>query len=849
MSKYSQTPGCYTLPLGSDMLWHLASHRIERQDNDCIIILPTDRAVHRLKRILYKLNPEISERTVIISYDKFVESKNTNTTTHNQILWSLIDDPKVLNEFFLSSTPRLEQKQQLCTALSSALSELFAHEIEISKIEPIAQNDTSTSQLLGVIKRFQGLMQQHLMTHPATALNEGIRRFHDQLSSTHETVYLVIDGPIPLSLQHFAAALIPHHFVWVYGNIPIAECNPHDPNYCYRSLFNLIVQTGHTIHPLPVYAHRRPLIDELQQPLFRAKNISGAFNDIHFIESKDPVTLAHQIVKIAKDAFSDTVRSVSIVTPSRDLANIIHLAANCSNILVDDSFGHTLNETLFGSLLLNLMHYFKDPRNYKLLLDILMHPLLHKYWAELPSKIDEYGRTKQVSFMSALRTYSPEDDTENELLLELIQLTQLTRYETFDKVVAFAHDCLNKWKIDPNVFPEYQEINLLAESAHQLEAFEYILSTTPFRTITPKEHHIKIMGPLEVRLTHPKFVIIADLNEGEWPISTPSNPWLHARLREQLGLPNAAQITGVSSKILMSLLGCQKVYLCRTTHQSNHPTTPSRWWERIKMISHLNKVTINSSSKNESDIRQPLTQLSSFKIPNELIPKRISISQFHLLLNDPSQFILNCVLKLEELPHWEAPADSRHKGIIVHDALENAIKQNLSIESTLKYAIDKLHKIELDAHERMFWTSQVTDYIHSFYKLHNETAPKHTWTEILGEWTVNTQYGSIVIVGKADRIDLRNDGTLHIIDYKTGTIPAKQSVYQGLTPQLPLLGIMALRGCFQNIPSTSPFILSYWGLKDSERINFLFDELSHLEEQFVTRIEQLLDTKTVYALA
>lgn len=848
MSKYSLIPGCYSLPLGSDLLWHLANHLSSTQTKGALILLPTDRAIHRLNRILYKLNPEILAHTTLKAYDELASSITSKASTMPQILWSLIDDPQVLDDFFFSNTPTTEQKQQLCSALNATLSELFTHEIDHTDVEQLSGNDASTRQLSSLLKRYNSHIKKLNTTHPATALNQGVRLFHQQLTSIHQTVYLIIDGPIPLSLQQLALALSTDHFVWIYGDPSSSECQPHDLRYCYHSMANRYKDAGHSIHPLPLYAHRKPLIDELQRPVYNSRNISGSFKNLHFIESKDAISLAHHIVKIAKASFSKTVRIVSVVTPNRVLAKIIHHTAVASNILVDDSCGISLHETNLGSVLLSLFRYFIDPTNYKLLLDILMHPMMLGYWRDLPLKLDEFGRRKQVSFMAALQSYTPDDDIESEHLLELIRLTQPSIHRTFDEMLTYALDTLRKWNINANEFPEYKIISELAHSLEELEVFEYILKSTPYRTLTPKDHHLQIMGPLEARLTQPKVVIIADLNEGDWPISTSSNPWLHSKLRDQLGLPNSAQLTGVSSKVLLSLLGCQTVYLCRTTHQNNQPTQPSRWWERLKIIGQLNRLTpgLHSLSENPS-VKEPST-LNSFRIPPELIPKRISISTVHLLINNPTEFFLNCILKLEPLAAWETPADLRDKGIIIHKALEVGLKQNMSVDQMITYALNYVYDLDLDPHEHMFWKAQITEQLYNFHNLHQETQPQQTWTEVSGEWTINTQFGSIVIVGKADRIDVLSDGSLHIIDYKTGTPPSKQSVYQGLTPQLPLLGIMAARGCFKEISSSQPFMVSYWDLKEGKTINFLFDEIEQLEREYVKHLEKLLGPSTEFDL-
>src|SRR5579871_6273279 len=67
--------------------------------------------------------------------------------------------------------------------------------------------------------------------------------------------------------------------------------------------------------------------------------------------------------------------------------------------------------------------------------------------------------------------------------------------------------------------------------------------------------------------------------------------------------------------------------------------------------------------------------------------------------------------------------------------------------------------------------------------------------------------------GKADRIDRRNDGTLGIIDYKTGSAPSDRQIQTGYAPQLPLEALMASSGYFAGVPAGRVEKLEYWLLK------------------------------------
>lgn len=842
MNLIDLTPGCYTLPLGSDPLWWLATHLTDTNVAKPMVILPTQRTVNRLQRMLYKLNPALLSESRIIAYEDL--AKNSMSLIMSQcILWKVANRIHLKTNLFQGRLPSIQQRHQLTAAISSILTELYSHEITLDHI----QNKSENRELFDIINEYEILQTQHNHTHPTNILVQGIKSFHAHYTSVQHPIYLIIDGAIPPSLQHLAASLSKENYVFIYGELPKQSCEAYDPKNCYTSLQTILQLQNILVQPLDLYTPRKPLIDELQKPVFNATTISRFFDGIRFIECANNLALATTVITLARQSFEKNIKSITVVTSDRDLARIIHRTATMNGIPVDDSCGISLNETLFGFILIQVLHCIRHPADYKRLLNLISHPKLHLYWGDLPAKLDALGRGQQVSFLQILRTYTSENEHENDRLFTLIQFINTSYLSDFGLQLKQALEHLTLWGIQPDDFPESAEILKITESVDSIDILDFILKSTPYRTQTPKGNHIQIMGPLEVRLIQPQIVILASMNEGDWPIQPSGNPWLHADLRQQLGLPEIDQITGVSSKILLSLLGCKDVYICRTTHQNGQSTQPSRWWERLRIIATLNNRQISTKLDALTQV-QVSTEPALFKIPDDLIPRRLSVSDLHLLINDPRKFVINRIFNLEDLPLWDAEPDSRHKGIIVHKVLELAVKDSLSIDTMINTAMNKLAALNLNAHEHLFWESQIITNIRNFHVLHQTSLAQHTYVELKGEWTINTRFGSVTIVGKADRIDCLPDGSLHLIDYKTGAVPTKQSVYKGLSPQLPLLGLMMAHGAFKELSAQSPFMVSYWDLSDGTSTNFLFDEISHLEQDIVSTLERILDPDTAFEI-
>jgi len=87
-----------------------------------------------------------------------------------------------------------------------------------------------------------------------------------------------------------------------------------------------------------------------------------------------------------------------------------------------------------------------------------------------------------------------------------------------------------------------------------------------------------------------------------------------------------------------------------------------------------------------------------------------------------------------------------------------------------------------------------------------------TLIEEKGEWT----YRGVLIRGKADRIDRLPDGTLAVVDYKTGQPPSGKQVEKGYALQLGTTGLMVRHGAFGDLQG-EPVSFEYWSLAKSPR--------------------------------
>jgi ATP-dependent helicase/nuclease subunit B len=85
-------------------------------------------------------------------------------------------------------------------------------------------------------------------------------------------------------------------------------------------------------------------------------------------------------------------------------------------------------------------------------------------------------------------------------------------------------------------------------------------------------------------------------------------------------------------------------------------------------------------------------------------------------------------------------------------------------------------------------------------------------TEVTGALDVAQVLPPFTLTARADRIDTFRDGSLTIIDYKTGQPPMQGDIALGFAPQLALEAAMALAGAFPGIAGSTIAELTHWQL-------------------------------------
>lgn len=356
------------------------------------------------------------------------------------------------------------------------------------------------------------------------------------------------------------------------------------------------------------------------------------------------------------------------------------------------------------------------------------------------------------------------------------------------------------------------------------------------RVVRPRQSshpRLFIWGPLEARLQQADLLVLGGLNEGVWPPEAGSDPWMSRPMRASFGLPLPEHRIGLSAHDFAQGFGAPEIVLTRAEKQEGAPTVPSRWLLRLDTVLGDAAPTLRQEEALWrgwwAAIDRPAAIAPTVRPapvpPLAARPRKFSVTEIETLMRDPYGIYAAKILKLRALDPIDDDPGAAERGTIIHKALERFLKEH---PRTLPPdALGRLlaigHEVFAEALDRpgvwAFWWPRFNRLARWFVSTEGErrTILAGTETELRGEITLTGfAGGDVTLSAKADRIDRLRDGTLALIDYKTGQPPKPAEVESGHAPQLPLEALIAGRGGFPGIAAAPVSELAYWRLSGGE---------------------------------
>jgi ATP-dependent helicase/nuclease subunit B len=201
--------------------------------------------------------------------------------------------------------------------------------------------------------------------------------------------------------------------------------------------------------------------------------------------------------------------------------------------------------------------------------------------------------------------------------------------------------------------------------------------------------------------------------------------------------------------------------------------------------------------------------------PVEDRPRKLAVTRLDRLKADPYAFYAQEMLKLSALDPIDAEPSPAWRGSAVHAVLEAWAKEDRCDPSKLSARAEAmLDGIVAHPVLRALWAPRLREAIDWIAAKMVELLAegrKPALAEEFGEAEID----GIRLYGKVDRIDRMPDGSLAIIDYKTGAPPGTKQVAAGYAMQLGLLGLIAEKGGFKDIEGIAG-AFEYWSLAQKD---------------------------------
>lgn len=591
------------------------------------------------------------------------------------------------------------------------------------------------------------------------------------------------------------------------------------------------------------------------------------------IDCPGPREEAGAIALMLREALETPGRTAALVTPDRTLARRVATALGRWGIAIDDSGGRPLRDTAAGTFLRLVADCgFRQAEPVRLL-ELLKHPLTSA--GRDPAAFRAMARRLELAVLRGPRpgpgfpgikaALAGAERAPEGLAAWLEHLGALMQ----PWLDAFASESrpLTEWlkqhadlaeelaasnrEIGPERLWRHEDGEAAARFLNQLDRaaagfpplsgaeyvrlFEALLGAAPaVRPRYGRHPRLAILGLLEARLQRPDLVILGGLNEGTWPPDPGADPWLSRPMRKSLGLPTPERRIGLSAHDFAQLAHADEVVLTRSERVEGTPTVPSRWLLRLDTV--LARLGLDDRIGGEgarwlawaAELDRPGAVRPAAppepRPPVRARPRKLSVTQVETWMRDPYAVYARHVLRLSALDPIAADPGAAERGQFIHAALDAFLRahpdalpadaaERLKAEGERAFG-DHLARPDVWA----FWWPRFERIAEWFVarEIERRATIRTLATEAKGTFVLDGPAGPFTLTGTADRLDLLPDGSLAILDYKTGSPPGAGEIALGFAPQLPLEAAMAAAGAFEGLEPRPVTELAFWKLTGGE---------------------------------
>jgi ATP-dependent helicase/nuclease subunit B len=345
------------------------------------------------------------------------------------------------------------------------------------------------------------------------------------------------------------------------------------------------------------------------------------------------------------------------------------------------------------------------------------------------------------------------------------------------------------------------------------------------RNVTPRRQDIAIWGQLEARLQSPDIIILASLNEDKWPEPADPGPWLSRGMRLAAGLEPPERRTGLAAHDFQMALGNRNAILAFSERLGGSPAVASRLVQRLEaFVGKDCAAMLRARGGHWLDLARRLdatgpatpARIPAPNPPVEARPRELSVTEIETLMRSPYDVYARRVLKLAEIDRLGADPTVRERGTLIHKILGDFIQEGHDPTAPNALAVleqmagETFSGLDAIADRRDIWLRRFSHAARLFlaFERAREDRVDKRHAEIRGRWTL-AKAEPFILTGRADRVDLMRDGTLEILDFKTGGIPSPGDMRAFDAPQLLLEAAMGAAGAMEGVAPARASALTY----------------------------------------
>ncbi|MBT4292313.1 hypothetical protein HOD41_06435 [bacterium] len=542
--------------------------------------------------------------------------------------------------------------------------------------------------------------------------------------------------------------------------------------------------------------------------------------------------IAEQVVRSLKENGAD--QSIVVATADSSLAKRIVHQLEAAGITVDDTGGTPLPSTKEGLLIWALLRMAVTNMQSGELLELLTHPDVKFKSADILKFEKELMRGYlEANGPDGFKQRIKEGSSLKELLSEIIEIFKCLETKGKKSWAEHVAGLRKAWSVatgnelqgDSKVSAMIGIIGLLdslVEQSAQLPKVSLsefcvelgrLLSGIDARPHRAEHLPVQVTGLVEARIEYADLLILAGMDADTFPGKQNRPILLGNSWRMSSGLQTWEDKLGLEADLFMRILhGGKKVIITWPAEKAGRPTLPSPFISRLTTtlkndIEFADGAPVYREQLPDLEAirnEQAKFQNEGFEIPVTGSPRKashLSNSSISKYLGCPFHYLIEKGFGIGQEDEMDSKIGGKEYGEITHSVMNSAFTYSelpklladgdiAGAEAALREVADKEFSKRGDLSQSRMWEASFLQFVPEIIKLEIENLDLHMPSKHeapfefkLGELqdlgiTVPSEIEKIFIKGRIDRIDinLKNEKSYHVYDYKSGQIPKLKNI-------------------------------------------------------------------------